>query len=119
MIAVRDVQASSRWYQEVLALDSAHGGDEYEMLTHADVLVLQLHKADRHEHPLMGEPGGSGVVLWFGEADFDAVLERIESTGIPIADGPLVNPLAHHREVWLRDPDGHVVVVSSPLGDLG
>jgi len=30
-----------------------------------------------------------------------------------------VNPLAHHRELWLRDPEGYVVVVSSPYGDLG
>ena len=30
-----------------------------------------------------------------------------------------VNPLARHREIWLRDPDGYVVVVSSPYGDVG
>jgi catechol 2,3-dioxygenase-like lactoylglutathione lyase family enzyme len=32
MIAVRDVEASSRWYQELLGLHSDHGGPEYERL---------------------------------------------------------------------------------------
>ena len=32
MIAVRDVEASSRWYQELLGLVSNHGGPEYERL---------------------------------------------------------------------------------------
>ncbi len=32
MIVVRDVPASSRWYQQLLGLESAHGGDEFEML---------------------------------------------------------------------------------------
>ncbi|MFT5448951.1 MAG: hypothetical protein ACI9DC_004137 [Gammaproteobacteria bacterium] len=25
-----------------------------------------------------------------------------------------VNPNAHHREFWLKDPDGYVVVVAGP-----
>jgi hypothetical protein len=28
-----------------------------------------------------------------------------------------VNPAPQHREMWLRDPDGFVVVVSSPDGE--
>jgi hypothetical protein len=30
-----------------------------------------------------------------------------------------VNSNANHREVWLRDPDGYVVVIASAYGDLG
>lgn len=119
LLVVADVEASSRWYQDVLGLQSAHGGDEYEMLTFGGELVLQLHHTDTHEHPQLGRPPSTGVALWFGDADLDAVLARIDSAGAPIAEGPLVNPLAGHREVWLRDPDGHLVVVSSPYGDTG
>ena len=32
MIAVRDVEASSRWYQQLLGLRSDHGGPNYERL---------------------------------------------------------------------------------------
>jgi hypothetical protein len=30
-----------------------------------------------------------------------------------------VNPLAHHREFWLRDPEGYIVVVAGSYGDTG
>ena len=32
LIAVRDVPASSRWYQQLLGCASGHGGHEYEQL---------------------------------------------------------------------------------------
>ena len=118
MLVVTDVAAASRWYQDVLGLTSGHGGDEYEMLLFDGQLVLQLHATDAHEHPLLGTPPSSGIAVWFGDADLDAVLARIAAAGVDIAAGPLVNPNAQHREVWLRDPDGHLVVVSSPYGDV-
>jgi hypothetical protein len=30
-----------------------------------------------------------------------------------------VNPNANHREFWLRDPDGYIVVVAGRYGDTG
>ncbi len=115
MLVVADVEASSRWYQDVLGLQSAHGGDEYEMLTLDGELVLQLHHDDTHEHPVLGRPPSSGVAIWFGDADMETAVARIQAAGAEIADGPLFNPLAHHEEVWLRDPDGHLIVVSGPF----
>jgi hypothetical protein len=35
-----------------------------------------------------------------------------------ILDGPMVNANANHREGWLPDPDGYVVVLASAPGDL-
>ena len=39
MIVVSDVEAASTWFQDVLGLRSAHGGEEYEMLMDGDVMV--------------------------------------------------------------------------------
>lgn len=127
LIACTSVSQSSAWYQRTLGLVSAHGGDEYEMLVAGDVLVLQLHEADVHEHPALlraGEPlGGNGAALWFETAEFDAAVDRIRAAeremDVVVVEDVHVNPLAHHREIWLRDPDGYVVVVSSPYGDTG
>ena len=44
MLMVRDVEASSRWYQQLLGLASDHGGPEYERLLADGELVLQLHQ---------------------------------------------------------------------------
>jgi hypothetical protein len=68
LIAVSDVEASSRWYQRLLGCQSAHGGIEYERLVSNGVLVLQLHRFDvEHHHGRIGDPAdkpyGNGVLL--------------------------------------------------------
>jgi catechol 2,3-dioxygenase-like lactoylglutathione lyase family enzyme len=123
LITVADVPAASRWYHRVLGLRSSHGGDEYDQLMNAqDEMVLQLHHWDAHEHPLLGSETnparGNGSVLWFETDDFDAVLTRVKAENATIADGPLENPLAQHHEIWLRDPDGYIVVVASTYGTI-
>ena len=123
MVCARDVEAASRWYQQVLGAKSAHGGPEYERLSVGDELILQLHHWEADEHPNMGAadaaPHGFGAQLWFETADFDAALGRIRALGAEITEDVHVNPNANHREIWLRDPDGFSVVISSSYGDLG
>jgi predicted enzyme related to lactoylglutathione lyase len=128
MIAVRDVEASSRWYQTLLGLRSDHGGPDYERLVAGGKLVLQLHHRDvEHHHGRIGDPDlavGNGVLLWFGEVtDFEEVIARAERLGAPIVRPTHRNPPSGegngpgHREIWLSDPDGYTVVVASPDGE--
>ncbi|OYW22190.1 MAG: hypothetical protein B7Z55_04900 [Planctomycetales bacterium 12-60-4] len=68
LIAVHDVEASSRWYQRLLRCQSAHGGCEYERLTANGRLILKLHHfgVDRHHGPIgdsAHRPYGNGVML--------------------------------------------------------
>lgn len=128
MIAVHDVEASSRWYQHLLGLTSDHGGSHYERLLADGALVLQLHDRDvEHHHGRIGDPDapvGNGVLLWFGEvADFDDVVARADGLGAPVVRPPHRNPPEGqgngpgHREIWIEDPDGYTVVVASPDGE--
>ncbi len=123
LIAVRDVEASSRWYRALLGAESGHGGAEYERVICEGRMVLQLHLWDAHDHPHMGNPDtrpyGNGVVLWFQTDAFDAARARATALHAEILDGPRVNPNGRHRELWLRDPDGYVVVLAGRAGDLG
>lgn len=123
LIAVRDVEASSRWYQILLDCRSGHGGREYERLLKDGEIVLQLHDWHADDHPNLGDPDaaphGYGVLLWFQTDEFDAAVERASRLQADIIDGPRVNPNARHRELWLRDPDGYVVVFAGKPGDLG
>lgn len=126
LIAVRDVRASSRWYVELLGADSlpehAHR-DVYERISRSGRLLLQLHAWDVEDHPNLvnadAAPPGHGVLLWFQVDDFDAVVERARGLKAEIVVEPHVNPAPRHREIWLRDPDGYVVVVASPDGERG
>jgi catechol 2,3-dioxygenase-like lactoylglutathione lyase family enzyme len=120
LIAVRDVQVSSHWYQAVLGCESGHGGPDYERIIHKGRLILQLHQWDAHEHPHIGNQDlksyGNGMVLWFETDEFDKAVERATAQNAEILEEPRVNPNANHREVWLRDPDGYMVVVASTTG---
>lgn len=126
MIAVSDVEASSRWYQRLLGVESAHGGREYERLVNNGVLVMQLHTFDvDHHHVPVGikesKPYGNGVLLWFEVDDFDAAMERLAELKPVIVMPKHRNPPdgkggPNHWECWIRDPDGYLVVLASPDG---
>jgi catechol 2,3-dioxygenase-like lactoylglutathione lyase family enzyme len=121
LIAVSDVAASSAWYQRILDAESEHGGDEYERLAIDGALVLQLHAREvDHDHDRIGDPAvpyGNGVLLWFETDDFDAAVKRAKSARAVVVKAPHVNPNPQHRELWLRDPDGFIVVIASPDGE--
>lgn len=123
LIITKDVIATSKWYQAVLGLESGHGGSEYEQLMFHGRMVMQLHRWDAHGHPHIGDPKrkpyGNGVALWFQTDSFDEIIKRVNEHNAQVLEGPLVNPNANHREIWLRDPNGYVVVVASAYGDLG
>jgi hypothetical protein len=78
LIAVRDVEASSAWYQRLLGCQSGHGGREYEQLVRDGKLLMQLHHWGDHDHPNLGDsnaaPPGHGVLLWFETDDFDGAV---------------------------------------------
>jgi catechol 2,3-dioxygenase-like lactoylglutathione lyase family enzyme len=122
LIAVRDVPASSRWYQRLLGAKSGHGGKGYDQIVDpGGRMILQIHDWEADEHPHMGDPAqprGNGVLLWFLVSDFDAAVTRAREMRVEILEGPQVNPNARHREVWLRDPDGYVVVLAGPYGEV-
>ncbi len=129
LISVRDVEASSRWYQRLLDCQSAHGGAEYERLTAHGNLILQLHNWEvEHHHGRIGDPGvkpyGNGVLLWFEIDDFDSAVARAEELRAEIVMPRHRNPPdgsggPNHWELWLRDLDGYTVVLASPDGSAG
>jgi catechol 2,3-dioxygenase-like lactoylglutathione lyase family enzyme len=118
LIVVRDVPASSRFYAQLLDAESAHGGEEYEQLVSGGELILQLHHIDVEDHHgrlASGDvPLGNGTLLWFEVSDFDAAVQRARAAQAPIERDVHVNPNAKQREIWLRDPDGYLVVLAGP-----
>jgi hypothetical protein len=88
---------------------------------------MQLHNWDvEHHHGPIGDraskPYGNGVLLWFEIDDFDAAVARATELQAEVVLPPHRNPPEgdggpDHREIWLRDPNGYVVVLASPDGE--
>ena len=126
LIAVKNVRASSRWYAELLGADRLpehEHRDVYDRIACSGQLVLQLHAWDEEHHPNLvnagAAPPGHGVLLWFEVDDFDLAVARARGLGAEIILEPHINPAPRHREIWLRDPDGYVVVIAGPDGECG
>jgi hypothetical protein len=124
LIAVRNVRASSRWYQTLLAGDSLPEHEHrkmYDRILCDGQLVMQLHAWDEEKHPNLvnadAAPPGHGVLLWFEVSDFDGAVHRVHSLNAQIIEEPHVNPNARQKEIWIRDPDGYVVVLAGAGGD--
>ena len=130
LLAVHDVEASSRWYQRLLGCKSDHGGREYErLLDPHGKLILQLHHFEvTHHHAPIGDPDdqpyGNGVLLWFEIDDFEDAVKRVSELNPPIVmprhrNPPDGNGGPNHWEIWLKDLDGYTVVLASPDGSAG
>lgn len=101
-----------------MASDHAH---LYDRLLVDGALVLQLHAWNAEEHPNLVDPDGGrnghGVLVWFELDDFDAAVGRARALKARVIEDVHVNPAPGHREMWLQDPDGYVVVICSPDGE--
>jgi catechol 2,3-dioxygenase-like lactoylglutathione lyase family enzyme len=121
LIAVRNVRASGRWYTQLLGAESlpehAHR-DVYDRIIVSGHLVLQLHAWDEEDHPNLVNRGAApvahGVVLWFQVEDFETAVARAHALNAEVIEDAHLNPAPGHWEIWLRDPDGYVVVIAGP-----
>ena len=119
LIAVSDVEASSRWYRTLLGCKGDHAGHGYCRLEVDGNLILQLHEfgLDHHHGPIgdsLQKPYGNGVLIWFEVDDFDATMRRAADMKAEIILPRYRNPAPNHWECWLYDPDGYSVVIASP-----
>jgi len=116
IIAVKDVEASSKWYQSIFSCKGMHGGDEFEILTLEDGQVfLCLHKWDTHEHPTMQNPNntsGNGLILYFRTKNMQAICDRLEKIGHAVEKEIDLNPNSNYREFSVRDLDGYYITIS-------
>lgn len=118
MLFVRDVPASSKWYQELLGAKSGHGGDEYEMIMDADSqLLFQFHHLDGDEHNINladdDTPRGAGVLVYVQTGDVMAIHRQAKAMSANIVGEPTFISLAGHTEFIVRDPDGYSLAIYS------
>jgi len=114
IIAVKDVEASARWYEQVFGFKS-NGVHLAVLKDEHDEIVLCLHPWDMDEHPTMVHPEiapGNGLILYFKTHNFEAIYQRVLAMGIPIEEALHVNPKPNKKEFSFRDPDGYFLTVT-------
>lgn len=116
IIAVKDVEASSQWYQKIFLFKRAHGGDNFSVLISSDNnIVLCLHKWEEHHHPTMTNsniPVGNGLLLYFRTENMDEIFQNAIKAGCAIEEEVHLNPNSRKQEFSFRDPDGYFLTVT-------
>lgn len=117
IIAVKDVEASSKWYHDVFGFKRLHGeqGSFAVLVSDNEETWLCLHEWGGHHHPTMTDPiitPGNGLILHFKTDDLDAVRQNITAIGSFAEDEIHINPNSLKKEFSLRDPDGYYLTVT-------
>ena len=122
MLFVRDVEASSLWYQKLLGARSGHGGREYEMILSPEgTLLFQLHRVEGGEHgstlemdhPDVSLPRGTGILLYVQVEDVQLIFQQAKLMQATIDSEPVFIALAGHTECIIKDPDGYSLAIYS------
>ncbi|MCB1691258.1 MAG: VOC family protein [Pseudomonadales bacterium] len=116
MLFVRDVEASSAWYQRLLGARSGHGGPEYEMIVDNEGnLLFQFHRLDGDEHGINldedASPRGAGVLVYVTVTDVNEVYDRALALSASVSGKPAFIELAGHTEFIVNDPDGYALAI--------
>lgn len=88
IIAVRNVPASSKWYQSVFSLKSKHGGTEFDILTTSEgEVALCLHRWQADHHPTMTDasvPVGNGLILYFRTDEMEQIRRLAKGLNVEV-----------------------------------
>ncbi len=116
IIAVKDVEASSKWYRSIFECRSMHGGKEFDILvSEDDEVMICLHKWEAHDHPTMTDSTitpGNGLILYFRTENMNNLRQNVEKIGGAIEEDIHINPNSRKKEFSLRDPDGYYLTIT-------
>lgn len=116
IIAVKNVEASSKWYQTIFDCQSKHGGNEFDILTNKQhEVLLCLHKWGEHDHPTMRESkatSGNGLILYFRSENMEQIRENLRSMNHEVEQEIQLSPNSGKREFSFRDPDDYYITIA-------
>ena len=117
IIAVKDVEASTKWYQQVFGFGRVHGGEGRfaVLVSENDEILLCLLKWEEDHHATMTNPGitpGNGLILYFRTENMNEIRQNVEKNGGIVEEDVHLNPNSHKKEFSLRDPDGYYLTIT-------
>lgn len=116
IIAVRDIEQSAKWYEQVFNFKNLHGGNHFAILTtENDEIILCLHPWKMDDHPSMRNSEitpGNGIILYFKTDKMEEIRENARNVDAKIDEDIHINPNPNKREFSMWDPDGYYIIVT-------
>ncbi len=114
IIAVKDPEKSSTWYQSVFGCRS-RGQHIITLVSENDEILLCLHPWVEHDHPTMKNQQitpGNGLILYFRTETLVEIRNNIEKLQCQVDEDIHLNPNSKKMEFSLRDSDGYYLTIS-------
>lgn len=116
IIAVKDLEASSNWYQQIFGFRNNHESGHFAVLLSDDgEIMLCLHPWEAHGHPTMMNRDitpGNGLILYFRTDNMNTIRQNAERLGYPVEEDIHLNPNSLRKEFSLRDRDGYYLTIT-------
>jgi predicted enzyme related to lactoylglutathione lyase len=116
IIAVKDVEASAKWYEEIFGFKNAHCEKDFAVLvSENDDIILCLHKWGEHQHPSLTDQNifaGNGLLLYFRTDNLEAIRKKVEHIGCVIEEEIHLNPNSLKKEFSIKDPNGYFLTIT-------
>jgi len=116
VLTVADVDKSLQFYCDVLGMQPIVFGKSRK------AALFGKQKINFHEvgneikpHAMHPKPG-SADLCFLADMDLNGVVDRLVSKGIPIEEGPVqrTGALSPILSIYIRDPDGNLIEISTP-----
>ncbi|MFQ6018741.1 MAG: VOC family protein [Kiloniellaceae bacterium] len=117
VLTVRDVEATSAFYEKVLGMRRVEFGAG-RIALHFGRQKINLHPHPSPIEPRAAAPGpGTADLCFVAATPLDAVVAHLAACGVEVVAGPVTRGGAEGpmNSVYLRDPDGNLVEVSNYL----
>lgn len=120
VLTVRDLEATCRFYTQVLGLEvvTFEGG---RRALHFGTQKINLHRAGAEFAPHARHPTpGAGDFCLLTDRPLAEIIAHIKAQGVEIIVGPVRRSGAAGRleSIYLRDPDGNLVEVARPMSSM-
>lgn len=117
IIAVKDVDASGKWYQQIFGFKNVSpAGHNFAVLkSETNEIIFCLHKWNLHDHPTFNDQSiiaGNGFMLYFRTENMEAIKKNLDKMGWIIEEEIHLNENSLRKEFAFRDPDGYFLTVS-------
>ncbi len=115
VLTVRDLEATCRFYAEVLGMSvlSLEGG---RRALKFGAQKINLHQAGKEFEPKAANPTpGSADLCFITSMSLAEFMAHLKALGIEILEGPVLRTgaMGTLRSVYFRDPDGNLIEVGS------
>jgi len=120
-LVVRNVEASLKFYREILGLEKAISVPDQSPYVFASVsngsveVFFNDQKTVAAEYPKLADAIGASMTLYMEVDDLQAVLDRVQKVGAKISM-PVTEQFYGMKEFAFEDGDGYTITIAQKMG---